>query len=274
MKTFKFISILSFCIIFFAGCSSSNSSPETDNNNDDTQTSESPSLPANAVTITTSNATSVATSAASSVDTASLLFAVETGIPSSKLAIDAIVDSVFNRSRTITSTAASVTDACPISGSITDDFVDSATSSTGTSSFNACDLGGITINGVFTYTIESNFADGPFTDSGHGAMSITIGTESFTIDLIYSTDGNTNTGEYSVTMTYSMSESAFGGYLVETTEALTGIYPADATSGQLIVSGANSTRLRLTITSPTTIDVQLDDGNGIFVMHNTISVNT
>ena len=42
-------------------------------------------------------------------------------------------------------------------------------------------------------------------------------------------------------------------------------------SGQLIVYGSDNTRLRITVTGINTADVDLDNGNGIFVFDSTIS---
>jgi len=45
----------------------------------------------------------------------------------------------------------------------------------------------------------------------------------------------------------------------------------EVTGGQLIVYGADSTRLRITVTTPNSADVDLDNGSGSFVFHSTIT---
>jgi hypothetical protein len=41
-------------------------------------------------------------------------------------------------------------------------------------------------------------------------------------------------------------------------------------SGQLIIEGADDTRIRITVTAINTADVDLDNGSGIFVFDSTI----
>jgi hypothetical protein len=63
-----------------------------------------------------------------------------------------------------------------------------------------------------------------------------------------------------------------GGFLVKTTQPLVGnAFALTVDSGQLIVEGANNTRLRITVTATNTADVDLDNGSGIFVFDSTIS---
>ena len=59
--------------------------------------------------------------------------------------------------------------------------------------------------------------------------------------------------------------------LVTTTQPLVGnAFALTVDSGQLIVEGADDTRIRITVTGVNAADVDLDDGSGIFVFDSTI----
>jgi len=233
--------------------------------------SKQPTLPADAVSITSNNAAAVAESAISTVESISIIptiIGVEANIPLVRIAINTLITNVFNEKNPATSVAAGVTDSypCPSDGSISDTYTFSGdTSYSGTATFSNCNSDGFILNGSFGYSSTWNNDTGAYSDSGSGSLTTTIGSDSFTMTVDYAETGNLSSGDYSVQLTYSITGSVIGGYLVETTQALQGTYPGDVTSGQIIVTGANNTRLRITVTSSSTADIELDSGNGTFV---------
>lgn len=263
--------LLSLFIIGFsfigAGCSSS----------DDTTD---PTLPADAVTITAANAEAIAISAVQSIESVGAVLGVDSSLPQIQTAINAVTDIAFNRDKNTSSVATGITDSdfCitgdSTSGTYSDTWTETgdsiAGSESGTISFSSCRIAGITINGSFTYTYTWA-ADGSYTDTGSGSLTISDSQQSFTITISSSETGSEITDAYSTTISYSVTGTSFGGFLVETSIPLTGVWPSGADAGQLIITGAAGTRLRITIIDVNTATYELDNGDGIFVSQGTIS---
>jgi len=254
--------LLTGFIFINVGCSDSSSSGGNADIN--------PTLPATAIQITSANADSTAAIAASTTEITTGFTGVQSNLPSTQQIIDIIVDRSFNKNRRSYSIATGLTDSyiCSISGSINEEWTDSPTSESGSVSFNACDDGfGFIMDGSFHYSASWN-SDGDFTGISNGSVTINFGSDPFTMAFNISVSGNDVSGDYNIDLLYSASSPAFGGFLVETTQALSGTDPFGPSSGQLLVTGGNNSRLRITITSTTTATVELDDGSGTFVMHN------
>jgi len=237
-----------------------------------------PSLPANAVTITDANAMTIADAAVgtiAAVDSVRDALSVEADtLPSMQQAIHLVTDKIFSRARRTYTVATGLTgsEPCYYGGSISYSYSETATSESGTATFNNCDEG-IVINGSISYSSTWNNSTYAYTDTLNGSLTFTYGSDSFTLTMNLSETGNSYTGDYNETVTYSVSGIPGGGFLVTTRQTIVGNYYAmDIYSGEIIVQGANNTRLRITVTATNTADVYLDNGNGIFVLVGTINL--
>jgi len=237
-----------------------------------------PTLPADAVTITDANAMSIANAAVgtiAAVDAVRDALGVEAGtLPSMQQAIHLVTDKVFSRARRTYTVATGLTGSqpCTYAGSISYSYSETATSESGTATFSNCDEG-IVINGSISYSSTWNNSTYAYTDTLKGSLTFISGSISFTLTMNVSETGNYSTGDYNETVTYSVSGIPGGGFLVTTSQTITGNYYAmEVYSGAVIVQGANNTRLRISVTGTNTADVYLDNGNGIFVLVGTINL--
>lgn len=258
---FKYLFIILFSTALIA-CSSSGG--------DDDDDIVTPSLPQDATTITSANASAVARSAVDNL----VLFGAITDFrqqgdssPSTGDVIRLVLNQAFDRNRQIALRTETVD--CD-SGTITLDFEETATSASGSISFNSCNLGGATINGSFTFSSTFDDFTGAYSDNGNGSLTITAGSESVTIALDFDDFGNDFSGEFSVNYSLSITGSSVANFLLTTTNRITGV-GSSITGGQILVEGAGGTRLRITITVPNTAEVEFDDGSGTFVFHSTIN---
>lgn len=252
-----------------AGCTSSDDSAAT------------PGLPADAVTITATNAQPIAISAVATIETVGLVLGVDSSLPQIQNAINTVTDLAFNRDKNTSSVATGITESeqCtfgdPTSGTITVVYEETGTiiagSESGTLTFASCRFGTTTFIGSFTYN-DTWIADGSYTESGSGSLTIRDNQQSFTITLNTSETGNYNTDTYITNLSYSVSGTSLGGFLVETSIPLTGNYMNNgADAGQFIITGAGGTRLRITILDINTATYELDNGDGIFVSQGTLN---
>lgn len=237
-------------------------------------------LPFDAITITTDNAEAVSVSALSSIDAADSLIGVNASLPPIQATIKAITDITFNRDRHASSIATGISDSstCPGGGTYSDTWNETGNSEAGSASgsvtFTSCAIiSTVTYNGNLTYSYTWA-ADGGYTDIANGTITITdtSSSESFTMTMDITETGNEFSGDYSIGMSYSVTGTSVGGFLAETSQNLTGTNFNDISSGQLIITGADSTRLRVTVTSTNTATYELDNGDGTFVMLGTITV--
>jgi len=227
-----------------------------------------PTLPSDAATINASNATGIATSAVATYDTVYAAIGIETTtLPSMKNVINKIKETAFNRNKQPINIVTGITDnlPCTNSGSISDTYNLTSTSDSGTLSFNSCNEGGIIFNGSFSYSYTWSNTTGDYNGTANGSLTMTVASNNFTVVIDISETGNDFSGAFSLTLSYSFSGVPGAGFLVTTETPLTGT-GLFVTSGQLLVQGANNTRLRIIITSSSTADVYLDDGNGSFVL--------
>ena len=232
--------------------------------------SSEPSVPSNAVLISSSNADNVAYTVIGLASTGSSLRSSDVKTPDITSAINKVIELSFDKNRQSPSlTRATSSEGCG-SGSI--DFtgeIDLATGRVGTLIFNNCTDVGVSINGSFSIDSSWNLTTGQYTNIGSGNITIGIGGISFTMALSYTETGNSGTGYFSTDISYSLSSSIFEGFLVTTAQNLIGNFDI-VDQGQLIVEGANNTRLSITFNNDATATISLDSGNGLFVVFSII----
>ena len=231
-----------------------------------------PSLPADAITIDAANATAIATSAVATADTAYTLVGVDaTSLPAMQAVINKITEVASNKNKQASNVVTGITDSIPCtSGSITDTYNLTSTSSIGSFTFNSCSEFGLTFNGTFSYNYTWNNTTDDYTGSVSGSLTLSDGSNSFTMTISLADSGNYATQAFSATMSFSLSGVPGFGFLVTTETPLTGTF-GTVSAGQLLIQGANNTRLRITVTSSTTADVYLDNGSGSFAFHSAIA---
>jgi len=161
-------------------------------------------------------------------------------------------------------------------GSAVNEFSGTESEEIGTITFTNCDLSGVLLSGTLSYDVWwDDFSDNYDFRFGSNLV-FDFGTEAatFVMDLIVT--GDDVTFDWTHDIIYSLSVVPGDGFLVTTTTtqpwfgnaALIEVY-----GGQLIVTGASNTRLRITVTAINVADVELDDGSGTFVFHSTILIN-
>jgi len=232
-----------------------------------------PTLPASAVTIDTTNADSIAALALGFTDTFFMLAGLKTEAPPSiPNVIKIIIDEVIKRERVSPSVAIGVTEDIPglcLSGTATATFTetgnDTSGTESGTVSFSSCEFpGGVLLNGSVNYNADWN-ATFNYDISLGGTLTFDIGTDAITIVMSLSETGNDDTGAFSATISYSVSGAPDGDFLVTTPEAWVGNIIDGVDSGVLMIQGANDTRLRITVSSPNVGTIALDNGDGNFI---------
>jgi hypothetical protein len=236
-----------------------------------------PKLPASAAKLDNTNANTIADAAVGFLGTLDSVAQLKTANPPSmSQVIKLVVDRVIKRSRSSGSVAARVEDisaALCVTGSAIADFDENANNESGTVSFSNCDIGGgILVNDSFIY--DSSWNDTTLAYDFHmgGTISFDFGTDLVTIVMNLSESGNNGTGDFTSTISFSLSGIPDGGFLVTTTQTWTGnAFSFQVNSGQLIVYGSDNTRLRITVTGINTADVDLDNGSGTFVFDSTIN---
>ena len=236
-----------------------------------------PKLPASAAKLDNTNANTIADAAVGFLGTLDSVAQLKTANPPSmSQVIKLVVDRVIKRSRSSGSVAARAEDisaALCVAGSAIADFDENANSESGSISFSNCDVGGgILVNDSFIY--DSSWNDTTLAYDFHmgGTISFDFGTDLVTIVMNLSESGNNGTGDFTSTISFSLSGIPDGGFLVTTTQTWTGnAFSFQVNSGQLIVYGSDNTRLRITVTGINTADVDLDNGSGTFVFDSTIN---
>ena len=232
------------------------------------QGSVTPSLPSGAVEITDANATVVAGSVISDSESTNSALGVTTNVPPAGDAINTVVDLISKINMNIAPVVSAVTTTVPCaSGDISISASGDASSGTQNMTFNACSEAGITFDGFVNVTYSFSNT-GILSTYSNGKLTVSSSVESFTMELDFNQVLNTNDFSYTLSMKYSVYNTAIA-YLAETTVPLSGDF-SGISAGEIIVSGSNNTRLKLTYISSNTIEVYLDNGNGIFVYHSTI----
>jgi len=233
-----------------------------------------PTLPAGAIIIDSSNASTIASSAVGTFDGIySAVNGVEaTSLPPMGTALNTIKSAAFNKDKLTSNIVTGVTTTTPCdSGNISDSYSSTATSDTGTLTFNNCSLAGISFSGSFSYSSTWDNSTAAYTDTGNGSITLTVQSTSFVVAMNLSETGNFTTGNYSINVSFSLSGGGVG-FLATTQTSLTGTNFGLVSAGSVIVQGANNSRLRIDITSTTSADVYLDQGTGTFTYHSTISI--
>jgi len=233
--------------------------------------SSGPEAPQNPIVLTSQNALPIADASVAYADVSTTLVGAEANIPNAKKALDTVVNIAFDKNRLIPSVVQGITTSLPCgtdgnSGSTDFTGDTTLTTSTGTITFNNCIEFGITMNGSFTISSEWNDATTYYSDSGVGSLSMSIDGLSFTMGIDYSETGYTNTGEFTSEIAFSISSPQFPGFMVATTQPLTGFYQ-DIDAGELTVSGGSNTSLKIIFTGTNIADVYLDDNGDGFYNH-------
>lgn len=156
-------------------------------------------------------------------------------------------------------------------GSITYNTTENPGSESGSIVFDNCNISENIIDGSFTFSATSDSITGAFAASGAGSLNFNFDTEQFTIVMDFDVSGNDISEEFSETFNFSVTGIPGGGFSLSTTQPIIGV-GIDITSGQFIISGASSTRVRVTVVGTNLVDIELDDGSGTFVFHSTISI--
>ena len=236
-----------------------------------------PTLPNDAARFDNTNANAIASTSVGFIDTLDTITRLKTAEPPSVPQVFKLVtEQVIKRNRNSGSVAARIENigaGLCITGSAIADFEEEANSESGTVIFTDCDIGsGIEVNGSFIYDTSWNNTSLDYNFRLGGTINFDFGNDLVTIVMNMSESGNRGTGDFTGTMSFSLSGVPGGGFLVNTTQPWTGnAQSLEVTGGQLIVYGSNNTRLRITVTGINTADVDLDNGNGIFVFDSTIN---
>ncbi len=231
------------------------------------------SVPVDAVTFTTANAETFARAGLAQIDsvaaTTDFAFKSNSTTPI-KAAIRLAIDQIFKQRPAHRSFAnRSISDNCggdASFGSITYSTTESGGSESGSIIFDNCNIVGITIDGSFTFSATSDDLTGAYTATGEGSLSFNFDTEQFTLTMDFDISGNDFSGEFSETIDFSLTGITGGGFTLTTTQPITGV-GSDITGGQIVLTGANSTRIRVTVVGTNLVDIELDNGSGTFTPH-------
>ena len=230
-------------------------------------------LPSDAILISDANAITVAEAVVDSTSATGFASGIEVSNPQTAKAVKSIrsaVNTVKQSSNVVTGITES--DPCIDGGSVSFSGSASATGSSGTLAFNNCVQYGVSIDGSMSVTFTWNDTTGAYSDKINGSFTISYFGETFTMVMNLSETGNYSSGDYTTDMTYSITGSPIGGFMVETTLPLIGNVNAGLTSGQLTVTGKNNTQLRITAISAYTASVEFNSGDGVWVDKGTVSI--
>ncbi|HEY9201838.1 MAG TPA: hypothetical protein VIQ81_09590 [Gammaproteobacteria bacterium] len=225
------------------------------------------SIPSDAITFDETNAKPVAELAISEISTTYALtgaFGADAqSAVSVNSAIKALTDKVFDRSRRTYNVVSGITgsDQCTGGGSFSYTYDETDNGESGSATFTNCIESSVTIDGTFRYTYTYNTDTGAYTDQGNGTVTIDFGSGAYTLALNYNETGNEINETYSMNISYSVSGfPGYGGWKVTTLQAIGGTW-METTTGQLLIEGANNTKVRLTVIAADTVRVELDTGS-------------
>ena len=247
-----------------AACGGSSSS------SDDGVSFPNPTLPAGARVIAPGEAQGIAEDVVDEIDTFAVLAALRGEVtPSRPDVLGLLSDLVRDRVRDSVNVATGVTedisaDICVDGGKAIVNSTETNTSESGNITFSSCNIGfGILLDGKISFSGSFNDTTLDYSIRIGGTLSISDGVETVTLVMDFSDNGNDGTGDFTVTVSYSITGIPGGGYLVTTVQPLVGnAFSEIVTSGQLIVAGGSGTRIRITVVSGNTADVEFDDGSG------------
>ncbi len=235
--------------------------------------SDSSNVPGDAAVFTADNAESFARAGLAQIDTATAttdLAFKSNSISPARGSIKLAISQIF-RSRPAYKSIAdrSVTENCGEDasfGSISYETTVDMDTESGSILFDDCNIFGIIIDGGFTFSATSDSITGAFSGTGAGTLNFNFDTEQFTIVMNFDVSGNDISGEFSETVDFSLTGIPGGGFSLSTIQPIIGVND-DVTAGQIIISGANSTRIRVTVVGTNLIDIELDNGSGTFAPH-------
>lgn len=227
-----------------------------------------PTLPADAARIDAANADAIAHGVFESIDNLSMTtfsFKSEQALPSFRDILRSVTDRVKISTMPSAMTAyRTEVEDCEVSspqGTITIDFEETETSADGSAVFRNCVIAGITIEGRLTFDSSFNNTTFDYSDHFNGSLTVSAGSDSFTLVFDISETGNASADTYSTRLSFSVSGLPGGGFLVTTTQPLVGDN-AGISAGEIVVQGAENTRLRIRVTGLNTAAVDLDEGSG------------
>jgi hypothetical protein len=265
-----FVKISSVCLIsgatILAGCSSSSSGG-----------GGGASVPANAITITSTNAKSTVTSAVATANIALAAVGAETvQAPSARDIVNLVEDMIKNRPATSTlSTPTGITQSLPCTGGGTASVTYTSTNTTesGTITFSSCTESGFTLNGSLSYNNTWTDPYGPYSNHVSGSITATSGNYVISISSLNFTDTGVEVNAFGDTQytinpfTFSIDFTGGGGFAARLLAPVTGDDTIDGVcpqAGIILVTGASNTKAKATIVYPSVI-IEYDDGSGVFV---------
>ena len=230
-------------------------------------------VPPNAVVITETNARDIVQAAtvggAAIIDLIPVAASAEQA-PSASEIIDLVVDKVKSVSNLpdLNIPVGEIFEIPCDSGNITVNATETATSASGTMTFNDCILSGFTLTGTISFSVSFNETTGDWTVAISGNISGSDSTITTTLSgLVLNQTGNDNTQEYSInTYTFALDYTGGGGFLVQLLAAIVGNEAVTCPrSGVILVTGADNTKAKGTINGDGTVTIEYDDGSGTFV---------
>lgn len=218
-------------------------------------------VPANAITIDSTNAESTVLSAATSaasLESAFSALGVETtqslSLESTLDIISPLAKDLLNSATSNNATGVTISEPCTdggsISGSVTESTNGTTSTEIGSVSFNSCNFSGFIITGSFSFNETYDLSTGIYTDNSSGSITMNDANSnnsfSFT-GFVYAETGNTLTFTYTTTqLSYAINfvsnGSSGGGFLVTLSAPIvesTG--DSCPESGHITITGANGT---------------------------------
>lgn len=219
------------------------------------------SVPANATVIDSTNAESTVLAAASSAASLESAFSAVGAETTQSLSLRGTLDiispllkNLSNNASYNSATGIAINEPCPqggsISGTVTETTNATATTETGSVSFNSCNESGFIINGSFSFTDTSDIATGTYSENASGSITMSDANSnssfSFTGFVYAETGNNQNFTRTTTQLTYAIdfvaNGTAGGGFLVTLTEPIVESSGDNCPeSGHITVTGANST---------------------------------
>jgi len=230
-------------------------------------------VPANAILIDSSDKAETTTLFAVGTGTAIVsVFGVETSsAPTAKDILNIVFDKVHDNSQTSVAFVNGVAfnEPCDVSGSISGDETETATSYNATANFNACNDGSITLAGKVSINTTFSATTGPYTAKASGNLTATFSSGSLGFNgFNFAESGDDSTGAYTTTVfTFAINPSAGGGYAAKLTQPLVGneFVSCELTSGQVLITGAQGSQARATVNPDGSVKIEYHSGDGNFV---------
>ena len=236
--------------------------------------SSAPAVPTDAITISESNAKQLVEDAMLAGEAVEIAAdGITTGVQAYTNAttgdvIRMLIEKIDNMSPTPSinyPTGIVVDEACTEGGTVTGDITETETSANGTLTFTSCIELGVTINGTISFSASIDAASN-WSLTVNGNMTASDSDKTVSVNgLAFNETGNDLSGDYSInTYTYT-AEIPNGGFLVQLQAPIVGNESVTCpASGIMLVTGADSTQVRATINSDSTVRIEVNDGSGTF----------